>query len=421
MEKMMKKFELINIDGINLVYLQTEGLTSSFGVACIAGASYEDESNAGISHFCEHMFFKGTKTRNYEELCRDIEIKGIQQNAFTSNFTVMYYMKCANAYVEDAISNILDMFQNSTFPEVELEKERDVILEEKKMSQDQHFSYMHDQFEKIVDWKLSHPILGYNETISKFSKDDLLKFLDENLNRERVCLVFSGNEEKENVIKYIRANIDFGHSYFKVGDKKEVKVDNLWIADAPAVLDIHRDNLKQSYVFQVMPSVNIYHKDYYTQKILVNAIGGAGMYNRMFMEVREKRGLAYSTGCFESSSPIDNASMFIAYGLINADKFEEYLDCVKENLEDIKLKGITQDEFDCAKSQELFRLAQASESSSGHLNNASSFIHGKMPLTSWEKLEEVSKVTIEDCNEYAKKLINFDNMKIMHMRDMGEN
>ena len=170
--------EFFEINGIKVANIKNSSENALFGIATISGSNYETPKIAGISHFTEHMMFKGTKTRNWNDINMEFAKLGVNNNAYTSNNEVFYHTTCPKENVEPVIDLMLDMLFNSTVPAEEFEKERNVIMEEKKMYDDNpSFAFDAAIGEKLIVWDKGHDVIGEFETLQSLTREDLLGFL----------------------------------------------------------------------------------------------------------------------------------------------------------------------------------------------------------------------------------------------------
>jgi len=240
------------VNGIEVVNINNDSEIAFLGVAMIAGSNYETEPIAGISHYIEHMFFKGTEKRNWSQIADDFAKLGVAPNAYTNNTEVLYHMTCPLENVEPTAEILLDMLFNSTFPEEEIEKERAVILEEKKMYDDNpKYAFAQETSEKFFAWDKGHNIIGTDETISSISRDDMVAYLDKRCNLGNFIFICCGNVDSEDLRTYIGRNTLLIHPYLVEGEMNKVSGDfwnESFMANNPQSLKlkIERENISQA-------------------------------------------------------------------------------------------------------------------------------------------------------------------------------
>jgi predicted Zn-dependent peptidase len=197
-----KKTTLAN--GIRVI---TEEITSvksaSIGIWINTGSRNETETSNGISHFIEHMMFKGTEKRNFQQIAQSLESVGGYMNAFTTKEHTCYYARVLDEYVEKAVDVLSDMIQFSTFPVKEMEKEKTVILEEIKRSEDDPDDLVQEYFEKHLfgGHPFARPIIGTSENVSRFTRDDLYSYTKKFYSNEKIILAAAGNITHGQLVK----------------------------------------------------------------------------------------------------------------------------------------------------------------------------------------------------------------------------
>ena len=282
--------------GLRLVVKKMEGLLSvSMGVLVGTGSCYETAVENGISHFIEHMMFKGTEKRSAFEISDAMDRIGAQTNAFTSKDITCYYAKSTSEHVGEAFEILADLVLKSTFPEDEMEREKSVVLEEIAMTEDTPDDLCLDVLAEAYYGKTGYgrSILGPAENVRRFSRKELYQYIDERYNPENIVVSFAGNVEplfeEELYEKYIEANfcqriylprkkqLDLcGQSLFRVKDIEQVHI-------AYAYPSLSREDKRMD------------------AALIVNAVLGGGMSSRLFQRVREQLGLAYTVYSYISS------------------------------------------------------------------------------------------------------------------------
>ncbi len=273
-------------DPITTVKSATVGIWSNIG------SRIEKIETGGICHFLEHMVFKGTKNRTSFDISEQIENKGGYINAWTSKEKTSWYAKVLKDDVNLAFDILLDIVRNSTFPAEELEKEKGVILEEIKMYQDDPQDVVYNLYEKIcyAGHPISYPIIGNEETIKSFSSKDFFSHLQHYYYPSNMVVVISGNFNENEFLQIVKEKtsdwidkktcIDLGNPVFK--SAKEL---------------IIKKEVEQTSLVYALPGSSYKSANYYSMSIATTILGG-GMSSRLFKEIREKRGLAYSIGSF---------------------------------------------------------------------------------------------------------------------------
>jgi predicted Zn-dependent peptidase len=266
----------------------------SVGIWVKAGSRDERSLENGISHFIEHMLFKGTKRRSAHQIAKEIDAVGGVLNAFTSKEFSSFYAKVLAEHLPVALDLLFDLFLHSLFSPEELERERQVIIQEISMVQDTPDEYIHDLFTQAF-WprhSLGFPILGRMETISRMNRTKLLAFFHQNYLGIQPVFVAAGNLKHENLLRPVQETL--GRA--KLREKKRQSSPP---RPHPHLL-VKQKKLEQVHLVLGTQGISATHPGRYAFSIL-NTILGGGMSSRLFQEIREKRGLAYSVYSFLSS------------------------------------------------------------------------------------------------------------------------
>jgi predicted Zn-dependent peptidase len=356
----------------------------AIGVWIGTGSRNENPQTNGISHFLEHMFFKGTTTRSAKDIAESFDSIGGQVNAFTSKEYTCYYAKVLDTHAQFALDVLADMFFNSTFVEEELNKERNVVLEEIKMYDDTPDDIVHDLLSRAIygDHPLGYPILGTEQTLNTFTGDTLKDYIHNHYTPENVVISIAGNVSDtfiKEVEKYFGAyesgksaiteNIPTFHSN-RLSRKKETEQAHLCIG---------------------FEGLKIGHEDVYSLIILNNILGGS-MSSRLFQEVREQRGLAYSV--FSYHSAYQDNGVVTVYGGTGAKQLDVLYETIQETLEKLKQDGITEKELINSKEQLKGSLMLSLESTNSRMSrNGKNELLLKRHRSLDEIIEQIDQVT----------------------------
>lgn len=373
--------------------------TISVMVCVKTGSVNENETNNGISHFLEHMAFKGTKTRTAFEIAKEIDLIGAYINAYTSKETTCYYVKSIDKHLEKSIDILSDIMQNSTFDEKELETERGVILQELAASLDSPDDVNYNNFMKQAfgDSSLGRTILGPKKNIEKITRDEIIKYVDDYYYAENIFITVAGNINKEETEKLI--NKYFSKIKSKKNESKDIKF------EYKAGINVsHKKDLEQMQFligFEAPSYKN--QNEWYKIDILTNILG-SGMSSRLFQEIREKRGLVYTIYSGEMSF-VENGLVYIYAGL-DPTKIEQLIKILKEEL--IKIcDNISDEEMLKAKNQTTASIAMASESASSRGSRmAYSLIRYGKYISDDEIIQKIENTTKEDVENIAKQIFN---------------
>lgn len=387
-------------NGVRIVLENNPTVRSvAIGVWIGTGSRHETPEINGISHFLEHMFFKGTKTRSARDIAESFDRIGGQVNAFTSKEYTCYYAKVLDSHAGYALDVLSDMFFHSAFDEEELKKEKNVVYEEIKMYEDTPDDIVHDLLSKAIygDHSLGYPILGTEETLSTFNGDSLRKYMDEFYTPDRVVISVAGNVDDT----FIREVEKLFGSYEGKGKKQPV--------EAPA---FHYDKLtrkketEQAHLCLGFNGLSAGDKGIYDLIVLNNVLGGS-MSSRLFQDVREDKGLAYSVFSYHSSFA-DNGMLTI-YGGTGAKQLNLLSETILQTLDVLKREGITQKELENSKEQMKGNLMLSLESTNSKMsrNGKNELLLGKH-RTLDEIIDEINSVTLDGVNNLSKRIFTED-------------
>ncbi|MCL5024124.1 MAG: insulinase family protein [Nitrospirae bacterium] len=374
---MFKKYHLDN--GMPLVTERIRSVRSvTLGIWVKVGSRYEPGEKNGISHFLEHMFFKGTKKRSAKDIAIDIDSIGGDLNAFTSRETTTFYVKVLDEYLERGIDLLTDIFLHSTFPEADIEKEKSIIKEEIKMVEDTPDDYIHDLFYETIwgERGLGQPVLGKRETIKTFTAEDLLSHIRKYYGTKDTVISCAGNFEPEVLLErlnHLLGNLRRG-SEPKKGATPEFR----------AATSVHTKELSEVHTCLGVKALPQASAERYVLYVL-NAIIGAGVSSRLFQEIREKRGLAYSIYSFIAS--YYDSGIWGVYAGSARKRVLEVIELIVREMKNLK-DTLTDVEVRRAKDQLKGNLILALESSNSRMQNIA---RQELYYGRYYSLEEVMK------------------------------
>lgn len=314
----------------------------SIGLWADAGARDEDDSNRGISHFMEHMLFKGTATRSARQIADLFDSLGGQLNAFTEKEYTCYYAKVLSEHVPTALEVLADMFLNSAIDPQEIELEKKVVLEEIKRHEDTPDDRVHDMFTETV-WD-THPlgrsILGSAATVSALTRDDLVRFMQAKYRPDSIVISAAGNLVHEDIVQRIASL--FGHL--------EGKKSTICHSRPAFSIESKLTDKTTEQVHFCIGAQGYSHLDpeKYVLAIIDATLGG-GISSRLFQEIRETRGLAYSIGSYSVAHR--EGGFFTVYGGTSMDNVEQVVDLIRVEFKNILESNVTEDELVRAKNQ----------------------------------------------------------------------
>ena len=400
---MVKSTTLQN--GVRVVVKSMEGLLSvTMGILVGTGAAYETEKEDGISHFIEHMQFKGTDTRTAFEISDAFDALGAQVNAFTGKDVTCYYAKSTSDHAGEAFTLLADLFLNSTFPEEEMEREKGVVVEEINMDEDTPDDLCLDLLSRASfgSENYGRNILGPAKNVKGFTREDLFAYKNERYCPQNIVISFAGNigidEAEELAIRY------FGGMECKNFVQREKKV--VWHGK-----NLYRKkSIEQAHFAFGFPTVERDHKDVAATQVL-NAVLGGGMSSRLFKRVREELGLAYSV--YSYSSHYEETGVFTVYAGVNPKKAENAAEAICGVLKEFLEKGVKEDEFLRGREQLRAGNIYSQENTSSQM-----LLYGKEMLYRGRvydferRMAEISALTLDDVLRASKENIDFSKIGV---------
>lgn len=351
-------------NGMTLVFDKMSEIDSVIvQVAVPVGSQNELREEGGISHFLEHMAFKGTEKRTYKQLAEEVDNVGGITNAFTSKEYTQYYIKTLKKDVEMTFDILSDMLFNSSYPQEEIEKERGVILQEKAMYEDDPASVNEDLFylKAYGDTAFGRTIIGTSENIKRFTRDDFVNYRLKNYKTNEMIIGVCGNVEEEKVKEL--AEKYFGNHKIKNIDYTPEKVVYQGGKEVKFKGDLEQIKFTLGYngivnSFKNITDANL--KKWYAMKIGAKILG-SGMSSRLFQEIREKRGLVYYVHTYTENTP--NTSLFCINAGFSPDKIHEFVPALNDEVMTIT-KYINNDEMNRAINQFEAHIEMQREKSS---------------------------------------------------------
>jgi predicted Zn-dependent peptidase len=367
----------------------------AIAVSCGVGARYEHERENGISHLLEHMAFKGTKTRNAREIAEAFDMIGGQFNAYTSMETTVYYAKVLKENAALAMDILSDILQNSVFDAEELKREQGVVIQEIAMHRDAPDDLIHDYFDETAfpNQSLGRSILSTEEKVASYTRDDLIRYMDTHYRAPRMVLSAAGNITHEELLA-------LSEKYFAISDRPRGPAYEAGIykgGDSRITQDF-----EQVHLLYGLPAISLHSPDYYTAQ-LYSVILGGGMSSRLFQEVRENRGLAYTV--YSSLSAYDDCGLLTLYAATAPDKAGELSGVLCDQLVEMT-KNISDAEITRAKNQLKSDLLMSRESPHAvatwmgrHL-----LVFGQY-RSARDIIARLNSITADDINRVAKDMI----------------
>jgi len=400
---LIKKYTCQN--GVRIVLENIPTVRSAaIGVWIKTGSRNETPELNGVSHFLEHMFFKGTTTRNAREIAESFDSIGGQVNAFTSKEYTCYYAKVMDNHASYALEILADMFFNSTFDGEELKKEKNVVYEEIKMYEDTPDDIVHDLLSKAVyeNHPLGYPILGTENTLETFNSDTLKKYVHDMYTPDKVVVSIAGNVDE----KLIQEVENYFGSYQGGEERLELVKPSFHENRITRKKDTEQAHLCLGY-----KGLEIGNDKTYSLITLNNILGGS-MSSRLFQDVREQRGLAYSVYSYHSS--YQDSGMVTVYGGTGTNQLDSLYETIQETLDTLKRDGITEKELRNSKEQLKGSLMLSLESTNSRMSR-----NGKNELMLGEHrslddiIIKIDAVTEDTVNELANQIFTEHSLSLV--------
>jgi len=374
------------------------------------GSRFEERRKAGISHVMEHMFFKGgLKYPTALELANLIASVGGKRNAMTGKEDVLYFVKHGSSRGNLGIDVLADMIINGSFPEEELTKEREVVLEEYEMNYDDPGSNLYQSFPKHLCYgnhPLGEPIIGTKETILSITRNDLFEYKNRSYNPNKMVVSVAGNINAGDFLKEIEDR--FG--LLAPGPALEWNLFNESQIPSEKVFILPLQKKEQAIIFLVTPSIGYLHSDYFLLDILTDMIG-LGESSRLFQELREKNPLVYSiSSIFETLRETGNV---LSNWATSNKNIEKSLSMVLDVYQKIAERGVDEEELSRCKSMLIGAKEMNFESSSyiSHEYGQDEFLFGKViDFDEYKKI--VNAVTTDEILRVARAYLRPERLKI---------
>ena len=394
----MQIFVLKN--GIRIIHQETKSPVSHFGVLINTGSRDEEEDEQGIAHFIEHVIFKGTQTRKAFHILNRIENVGGELNAYTTKEETAVYSTFLSEYYQRSMELISDILINSTFPAKELEREKEVVIEEINSYKDNPSELIFDEFEEILFY--GHPIarniLGTPELLKTFNKSSILKFMDENYHTDQIVLTSVGN------ISMTRF-IHLSEKYFgALPEKTRIKKRSDLYNYQPEKRIVQKDTFQAHCIIGNL-APNIFNPKRMSMILLNNILGGASMNSRLNMVLRERNGMAYNV---ESgyTSYFDTGAFTVYFGT-DKENMDQALRLVNKEFRRIKEQTMGILQLSRAKKQLIGQLAISTENREDLMLSIGKSLLFFNRVDSMEVIfEKIEKIRSNEILEVANELLD---------------
>jgi len=371
----------------------------TIGIWVLAGSRNETEENNGISHFLEHMFFKGTPSRTAQQIAEAFDSIGGQVNAFTSKEYTCYYARVLDTHKEYALDILADMFFNSNFDEEEMDREKKVILEEIKMAEDTPDDIIHDLLAQATydNHPLGFPILGTEDHLKGFTNETLKHYIEEKYVPENIVISVAGNVDQTFINK-----IEDYFGTFKSKDHSSQLLKPTFHSHSIK----RQKETEQAHLCLGYKGLPIGNDQIYSLILMNNVLGGS-MSSRLFQEIRENKGLAYSVFSYHSSF-LDSGLLTI-YAGTGKDQLDELHDIIQSTVQSLKKDGLSDREIRNSKEQMKGNLTLSLESTNSRMSrNGRNELLLKRHRTLDELIDQIDKVSFQSIQEVIEDTFRED-------------
>jgi predicted Zn-dependent peptidase len=392
--------------GLRVLTERMPGVRSvALGVWVAAGSRDEPPAISGSSHFLEHLLFKGTKTRTARDIAEAFDAVGGDLNAYTAKEYTCFYARVQDRDLPMAVDHLCDMLQSSVIRSADVDAERRVILEEINMHEDAPDDLIHDLFQETLwpEHPLGRPILGTRPSIEAASRDQIHRFYRRHYVPGGFVVVAAGSVDHDELLALVRERIDTGRVR-SVGPAAW----KIRSAGPPPPASgrrlVRKRKTEQAHIVLGTNGLSRSDPDRFAFGVVNNALGG-GMSSRLFQEVREKRGLAYSV--FSYHAMYTEAGLFSAYAGTTPGSAKEVLAILRDQLADVADGGLTVEEFERAKGHMKGSLVLSLEDPGGRMSRVgkSEISHGEI-LTVNQILKRIDVVTLEAARQAADRVLS---------------
>ncbi len=388
-------------NGLRIVYAHHPNTTVTHCALMVkAGTRDEDRGKEGLAHFIEHALFKGTSKRKSYHILNRLEVVGGDLNAYTTKEETCIHASIMNQYLERAVELIADIIFNSIFPEKEIEKEKEVILDEIRTYMDTPYEQIFDDFENLIfrDHELGHPILGTEESLKKFKRKDLLDYLQHSYHPSKMIFSVSGSIGMEEVIKlsekYFNSRATLKQNQSRTQFKKYKPISSV----VPrAVNQVHH--------LTGLPGYSFHNVDRYVLVLLNNLLGGPGMNSRLNLNIREKYGFTYT---IESGyHAYSDTGVFHVYFATDPKNYEKTKLLVEKELKWLSENELSKRLFNQYREQLVGQINMAQENRlSVMLSISKGLLYFDRIVPLQEIFDRINAVTQGQILEVAGKLFN---------------
>lgn len=403
----MRKVVLDN--GVRVVWERMSSLKSvAIGIWMNVGTRDERKGQEGLSHFLEHMMFKGTRRRSASKISQEIDSLGGEMNAFTTHESTVFYVKVLDQQIDQAVDLLADLFHHSRYAPQEIEREKQVVLEEIRTVRDDPEDFAQELHAQHVmkGHPLGRSILGNSSTMKEIGRKNILNYVSEQYHPDKLVVSVAGNFNEKTLGPLL--NRSFGK--WRPSRPKPVSLDSRQPPNLCTGTFVHPKPLEQTHVCVGLPGIPVNHPTRYAAHTL-NALLGGGVSSRLFQEIREKRGLAYTI--YSQLSSFSDAGTLTIYAATGSKDLPELVDVVRQEVRKLRSRGPAVQELVRTKNQLKGTLMLGLEGTYGRMNKlAKDEICQARSVSLKEMLSEIDKISKEQIKNVAQELLNIEEMTV---------
>ena len=393
-------------NGITVIFDSIDNIsTCSLGVFVRTGSKDELPDEDGISHVLEHMMFKGTEKRNYFEISEEVDYLGASINAHTSKEETVYYINSLSEYINKSSDILFDIVTNSLFSEKELEKEKDVIIEEIKMYEDMPDDLVFElNYRDAIKGNLGKNIIGTEESVKSFTSTKISQYYNERYTKDNIVIVISGKFDKQEIIDNIE-------KYF--GKLKDNAIQKY--ATIPFEFNVgnskHEKDIKQVNICITHKGLSYMDEKRFYFDIVSNIMGGS-MSSRLFQEIREEKGLAYSV--YTYSQAYKEGGVISTYIGTSKESYEKAVEITLKEFTKLRENGILTKELDKAKNKFLSKIAFSMENPRSRMSILGNYyLRNKVIFEVEEVKKEIMSLEENVINQFLKDKFTGNNITVL--------
>lgn len=401
--------KLVLDNGVRVVMERMPALKSvAVSVWEHVGTRDEGPRQKGFAHFLEHMMFKGTRRRSATQISHEIDSLGGEMNAFTTHETTTLYIKVLDQQIGQAVDLLADVFYHSRFDRKEIEREKQVVLEEIRMIRDDPEDFVQELHAKQVlrGHPLGRSILGDQATMNRLQRRDLLHYLEEHYRPEKTVIAVAGNFE----LKKVEALVQAAFGTWKAAGRDGNGAQRQRPPRVRGGIMVHHKQLEQVHLCLGFKGLPVAHPARYAAHTL-NALLGGGMSSRLFQEIREKRGLAYTI--YSQLSSFSDGGVLTIYAASGAKEASSVVDVVCREIKKLQKRGPAPRELERTKNQLKGTLMLGLEGTYGRMNKLAKdeLAQGRY-VSLRELVAAIDRVSVQDVQAIGRELLDFGSMSV---------